>query len=118
VKKLLLVLALLAPGCSSTLAPSGTLTGTWVAQASVVGSRLSWTLKQVGTAVNGTGQYALEAGRSGTLMVTGTYRPPTVTLDLQYDYGLKDTFAGTLIDANHLNGTLGSAGSPLTLARQ
>jgi hypothetical protein len=121
VKRAFLATALLTAGCANMLAPSTTLTGTWVAQFSVEGSRLGWTLAQAGTTLSGTGQYAIEAGRSGTLTVTGTYLALNVTADLQYDYGLQETFTGMLTDANHLKGTLGpdgSGASSVTLVRQ
>jgi hypothetical protein len=116
------LLLLASAGCSSTLAPSADLTGTWTEHFSFPGASFSVVLEQRGTQVSGTGHYSIEAGRSGTLTVSGNDVRSLVTLTFQYDYGLVTTFTGTLVDANHLTGTVTSAGDgqpfSVTLIRQ
>ena len=51
------------------------------------------------------GTYAIEAGRSGVLQVTGSATSTTIMLTLQYDSGVVRTFTGTMSDPNHLTGT-------------
>jgi hypothetical protein len=106
---------LLLSACENGMAPSTDLAGTWAANFSVPGASLIVTLDQAG---DGTGTYAIEAGRSGTVQVTGTFTRPTVILDIQYDYGLVRTFAGTLIDANHITGSFGDGSGMLTFTRR
>ena len=111
-----------AAGCGSPLAPGADLTGTWTEQFSIPGPVFRVVLQQSGTRVSGTGQYSIEAGRSGTLAVSGSDVGTNVTSTFQYDYGLVTSFTGTLVDANHLTGTVVPAGGgqsfPLTLIRQ
>ena len=64
------------------------------------------TLTQAGDHVHGTGTYAIEAGREGPTTIDGTWSGKTLTLTITRDYGLRETFSGTLTDASHLAGTL------------
>jgi hypothetical protein len=41
-----------------------------------------------------------------------------VTLGIQYDYGVVQTFTGALRDANHLVGDFGSSSGTVTFTRQ
>jgi hypothetical protein len=91
---------------SSTTAPTSALTGTWAEATSIPGVRLVMTLTETGTNIVGSGSYAIEAGRSGTLQVSGVEGLPVMTLTLQYDSGTTATFTGALTDASHLTGTL------------
>jgi hypothetical protein len=106
---------LLLSACENSTAPSTDLAGTWAENFSVPGASLVVTLDQAG---NGTGTYAIEAGRSGTLQVTGTFTRPTVVLVIQYDYGPVRTFAGTLVDASHITGSFGDSSGILTFTRR
>ena len=54
----------------------------------------------------GTGTYRIEAGRSGTLAVAGTYHRPHVALTLQYDYGSSSAYVATVRNDQHMSGTL------------
>jgi len=108
----LLLISTLA--CDSTTAPSSDVAGTWAEKFSFPGASLVVTLDQTG---NGTGTYAIEAGRSGTLQVTGTYRRPTVTWVLSYDYGAVEFFAGTLVDAGHISGSFADSTGMVTFTR-
>jgi hypothetical protein len=83
-----------------------TLTGTWVHTAIGPVYRESMTLSQTGDHVTGTGTYAIEAGRTGPTTVDGALSGRTVTLTIRRDYGLTETFTGSLTDATHLTGTL------------
>jgi hypothetical protein len=69
------------------------------------------TLVQDGNRVSGTGTYAIEAGREGPTTIDGTLSGRTLTLTITRDYGVRETFTGTLTDATHLAGTLAVDGS-------
>jgi hypothetical protein len=112
--RLLLLTLLLTLACDSTTAPSSDVAGTWAENFSFPGASLVVTLDQSGS---GTGTYAIEAGRSGTLEVSGTYTRPTVMWVLQYDYGAVRSFAGTLVDANHISGNFADSTGMVTFTR-
>jgi hypothetical protein len=82
------------------------LNGTWTEQGTVVGSSLVLTLGSLGTMLSGTGQYAIEAGRSGTLTVSGSVSNQRVHLDIVYDTGAVAQFDGALSDRNTLAGAM------------
>ncbi len=118
-RRLFSVLVLLSLGCSNGLAPAADdLRGTWDADFSVPGASLVLALRPSDIGVTGTGTYSIEAGRSGTLDVTGTFDRPRVTLSLHYDYGYVATYTGTLLPVpRKLTGTITDAlghKSPLT----
>jgi hypothetical protein len=117
-KQLVVVTSLLlaSAGCSNTLGPTDDLTGTWIEQFNIPGPSFSVVLVQQRTQVSGTGHYSIEAGRSGTLTVSGTDEHSLVALVFQYDYGLVTTFTGTLLDANRLSGTVMPAGSSQSIS--
>ncbi|HET9985347.1 MAG TPA: hypothetical protein VFQ38_17230 [Longimicrobiales bacterium] len=107
-----LLLALLA-GCygdatSDSAPPPETfpahLTGSWVRVQNVIGSSLRMTLSAHGATVTGTGSYAIEAGRSGTLAVSGAIAGTSIHLDVAFDYGTFAHFDGTLAAADVLSG--------------
>ena len=70
------------------------LAGHWAQDNTVVGSAFTLSLTVTDTLVTGTGTYAIEAGRSGTLTVTGTATAALVTLYIIYDYGPVAYFEG------------------------
>ena len=122
-RKALAVLSfLLLVGCSDTLVPTGGgPMGTWAANFSVVGASLVLTLDRVDGQINGAGSYAIEAGRAGTLQVSGSYAFPAITITLRYDSGEVLTYSGKFRDADHLEGTLANAQgqtTPLTFTRR
>ena len=84
--KLVLLLALLAMGCSGAEPFTGPaiINGKWAEPFSVPGSFLGFDLTSTGSTVSGTGNYAGEAGPFGTLSVTGTVDGITVHLDLTF----------------------------------
>jgi hypothetical protein len=82
------------------------LNGAWTQQGTVVGSSLVLTLGSLATMLSGTGRYAIEAGRSGTLTLTGSVSNERVHLDLVYDTGAVAQFDGTLADRNTLTGAM------------
>jgi hypothetical protein len=90
--------------------------GTWAENFSFPGASLVVTVDAFG---NGSGTYAIEAGRSGVVQVHGTVGHATIMLTIQYDSGLVRTFTGSLSDANHLTDVLptvvSSAGFSLPL---
>jgi hypothetical protein len=101
--------------CSSPSAPSNTVTGTWAENFSIVGASLVLTVDGSG---NGTGTYAIEAGRSGTVQVTGRAAASSVTLVVHYDYGAVRTFTGTLTDGNHLSGVFDDGSGAVVFTRR
>jgi hypothetical protein len=113
--RLVLLMLLLSGACESGIAPSIDLAGTWAANFSIPGASLIITLDRVG---NGTGTYAIEAGRSGTVQVTGMYARQAVALVLTYDYGQVQTFSGTLTDTNHITGSFGEVSGTVTFTRR
>jgi len=106
---------LLSSACGSPSAPSAALAGTWTENFAVVGASLILNLDGSG---NGSGTYAIEAGRSGTVQVTGRVAASTVTLAVRYDYGATQTFAGTLTDATHLTGTFDDNSAVIVFTRR
>jgi hypothetical protein len=115
-----LALALLL-GCGDGFLPANDVRGTWAANYSFPGSSLDLQLNQVAQQITGTGSYAFEAGRAGTLELSGTYNRPGITLVLHYDYGLNLTYHGVVEDAGHMSGTLADSlgrGGPLTFTRR
>lgn len=83
-----------------------TVAGTWAHTAIGPVYREFMTLTQTGDHVHGIGTYAIEAGREGPTTIDGTLSGKTLTLTITRDYGLRETFSGTLTDASHLTGTL------------
>ena len=110
----LILAAVLLSACSSPTSPSGNIAGTWAENFSIPGASLVVTLDSAG---NGTGTYAIEAGRSGTLQVAGALQATRLTLTLRYDYGLTQTFTGTLTDPDHLVGTFDNGSSAVFTRR-
>ena len=96
----------LCSACGGPAVPTSPLTGTWAEATTIPGVRLVMTLTETGTNIVGSGSYAIEAGRSGTLQVSGVESHAGVIVTLQYDYGQMATLSGALDDASHLTGTL------------
>lgn len=108
----------LAP-CASTPDASQDLCGNWAAIRLVPGASLQLDIRLHGDSLFGTGAYSLEAGRSGTLSVTGHYTAPAVTMTLSYDYGATAVFTGQVTAGQEISGSFGLAGkpgSPITFA--
>lgn len=112
---------LLSLACATDPSAPNALQGSWAADIGVPGAGLVINLDQAGGVVSGTGTYRIEAGRSGTLQVHGTYDPPSVALVIRRDVGSVSTYTGTVVDARHLSGTMVDAlghGAPLTFTRR
>ena len=115
--KWLLVPSLLSLSCTTSLAPASDVRGTWAADFKVPGASLVLDLKQSDATVEGSGTYAIEAGRVGTLQVSGTYARPDITLNIAFDYGFTETYVGTVFDSQHMGGTVtDTAGHVSTLS--
>lgn len=80
--------------------------GTWAAANTLPGAKLVLIITQVHDSVLGNGTYAIEAGRAGTLQLGGHYIAPGITLAINYDYGLTETYSGTVVDSRHMTGTM------------
>jgi hypothetical protein len=113
-RRLLCALVVIS-ACASPSVPSTALAGTWAENFSVVGASLVLTVDSSG---NGSGTYAIEAGRSGTVQVVGRATASTVTLTVRYDFGAVRTFAGTLTDGNHLSGTFDDSSGAVVFTRR
>ncbi|HMA41007.1 MAG TPA: hypothetical protein VKP10_13100 [Gemmatimonadales bacterium] len=114
------VLAALACDSSPTLVKD---LGTWSAVYSIPGPSTLVTLHEFGSVLTGDGRYAVEAGPTGTLQVTGTVHFPGITMVLHRDTGLSQTFTGAFLNDRTLSGTLADTvngvphESPLTFNR-
>ncbi|MBS1911361.1 MAG: hypothetical protein JST22_05190 [Bacteroidetes bacterium] len=92
--------ALAASGCISPSDPPGSeLDGCWRETYMVIGSSLMMDLTHGNTGITGTGYYSLEAGRNGTLTVTGERHGGVYTLHLIRDYGDTETLRVTSVSA-------------------
>lgn len=87
-------------------ASGGVLAGQWSQDSTVVGSSVVLSLAVTDTVVTGTGTYTIEAGRPGTLTVSGVATPTHVSLDLTYDTGALAHFDGTLPVGSVLSGAI------------
>jgi hypothetical protein len=120
-------LAACRPGSSGDLTDphvvAADLKGSWSEPASFPGISTIFQLAVVDTTVSGTGTYSIEAGRSGTLTVTGVISGTQVTLDLLRDYGSLTHFWGHLTASDRLDGyatytsPLGNDPAPLSFQR-
>lgn len=82
------------------------LNGRWWGIVNFPGISLIMSLSTSGTTVTGTGTYAIEAGRSGTLTVSGTAAASRVKLDIAFDVGTSAQFEGNLVSSDTLSGHL------------
>ncbi|HVT40088.1 MAG TPA: hypothetical protein VHE78_13665 [Gemmatimonadaceae bacterium] len=80
--------------------------GKWAEKVSFPGISLVLNLAAQDTVLTGPGTYSIEAGRSGTLGITGVASGQMVKLDLSYDYGPRAHFEGSLQDQNTLSGLI------------
>ena len=88
------------------LPPPASIDGLWSATSDGMGSTLTMTLSSRDTAVSGTGTYSTGAIRTGSVAVSGTYRPPSAALTINYDHGESVTFASTLLSSSQMKGKL------------
>lgn len=97
---------ILLSGCGPDgLAALPDLTGTWAERFTLPGAGFGFTLTQLGDSVFGSGNFAIEAGRAGTLSVAGRYDRPALRLRIDYDFGLRRDFVGQVVET-HMIGTL------------
>ena len=96
------------------------IAGTWAHTGIGPVYRELMTLAQDGNHVSGTGTYAIEAGREGPTTIDGTLSGRTLTLTITRDYGLRETFTGTLADPTDLVGalTIDGHGQSFSYAKQ
>lgn len=79
--------------------------GTWSAVYSIPGPSTLVTLHEFGSVLSGDGTYAVEAGPTGTLQVTGTVHFPAITMVLRRDTGFSQTFTGAFVTDRAISGT-------------
>jgi hypothetical protein len=96
------------------------LGGTWARVGTVVGSSTVLTLSVADTVISGTGTFALEAGASGTLTVSGVIAGTVVKFDIVTSIGLTEHFNGQLTSPGMLSGSLWTDSDPVatTFRRQ
>ncbi len=93
---LLPLIALAALACGGP--PGNEIEGTWVEPHTVPGASFTLILSERAGSVSGTGAYSMEAGPSGTLVVTGGYTTPRATLTFNYSDGRTATYTAILED--------------------
>ena len=105
---ILMASVVLIGGCSVSTEVASQLNGTWAREQNVVGSHLDMTLVVNDTVISGAGNYAIEAGRSGTLTVAGFYSAGTIKLTITPDYasGFDTRFEGTFTSSKRIAGKL------------
>jgi len=99
-----LVLAVAASGCSSSVDPQ-LIDGMWSQDFVVAGSGQDMTLSVSGSNVSGTGSWCGEAIGCATTTVTGTIIENRVHLVTAFSNGTVQTFDGHLVSANSLTGS-------------
>jgi hypothetical protein len=93
--------------CStSTSGADSPFAGTWAQRDAVGGTSLVLTLEVNGSAVTGTGTYAVEGGRSGSLKQQGSISGDTLDLNITYDDGSLAQFTGKIARAKVMSGRL------------
>ncbi len=90
------------------------LGGTWSQVGLVPGSSTVFTLTVSDTTITGTGTFALEAGASGPLTVSGVIAGTQVNFDIVTSLGLTEHFTGQLTATNVLTGSLRTNSDPVT----
>lgn len=82
------------------------LDGVWSAFSDGLGSTLTLNLSSSGARVSGTGTYRVGAIRTGSVVITGTYRSPAADLAITYDHGETARFTAAVTDGGHMKGRL------------
>lgn len=93
----------LSPEAEAT-ANARALVGTWTQLHLVPGASFAFTVTADDSTVSGSGYYAIEAGRSGTMTVHGVAGARRTTLDFRYDSGTEAHFDGSPADGGLLEG--------------
>jgi hypothetical protein len=104
-----LVPALACDGSGRPTDPRGVallVRGKWSEQVQIPGVALVLNLDAHDTVVTGTGSYAIEAGRSGVLTVSGLVDGSQIRLDLVYDSGTEAHFVGELSELDRMAGSI------------
>ena len=93
------------------------LTGTWSENGlGQFGTSFIMVLAAHDSTVTGTGSYAIEAGRSGTVTVAGVIRDPNIILRITYDYGDVAHFNAQLQADNTLGGAWYTVSDPVEVS--
>jgi hypothetical protein len=101
---LVLVLAVVANGCSNSVDPQS-IEGTWAEDFTVPGSGQDMTLSLSSSNVSGSGHWCGEAIGCATTTVAGTINDNRVHLVTTFSNGRVQTFDGHLASTNSLTGT-------------
>jgi hypothetical protein len=120
-RRMLWLAALFGLACTNGPTSPDDLRGAWAADFSIPGASLIVNLNQADGVITGDGTYSIEAGRSGTLQVDGTYAAPKLTMVIRRDFGLASTYTGTVLDSRHMSGTLADSlghATPLSFTRR
>jgi hypothetical protein len=89
------------------------LRGTWSQVLSVPGAATVLELSVAGSIVSGSGSYAIEAGASGPLTVTGVISGSIITIQFTRSDGNVGHFHGQLISTDVLYGSLSYSTDPI-----
>lgn len=92
--------------CGGGSVAPASLDGAWNAYSDGLGSTLTMTLSSKGGLVSGTGTYIVGAIRTGSVVISGTYRAPSADLAITYDHGETVTFTAAVTDSDHMKGKL------------
>jgi hypothetical protein len=92
--------------CASGGGAPASLDGRWNAYSDRLGSALTLNLSSSGARVSGTGTYRVGAVRTGSVVISGTYRAPSADLAITYDHGETVTFTAAATDSDHMKGKL------------
>ena len=100
-----IVVAALTTSCGSDVAsPGAQLNGQWMEVVSFPGVSTTLQLSVADTTVTGTGNYTIEAGKPGTIVVSGVISGSQVRLDLARSDGATQHFQGSLVAPDLLSG--------------
>lgn len=94
------------PTASKPTLNASALVGEWSQLYTIRGASFVFTLTAHDSTVSGTGSYAIEAGRSGTITVHGVAGANRTSLDFVYDYGTEAHFEGPPAERGLLDGAM------------
>ena len=94
--------------CSGTAVTLATkpIDGIWIGYSDGMGSTLTLVLKSNASQVSGTGSYTVGPQHKGSVAVSGSHQAPKVRLTLSYDHGRVLMLDATLVDDEHMKGSL------------
>jgi hypothetical protein len=104
------IAAVLTVACDSGFSPTAALAGTWVSPSSIPGSYTTMTLAASDATVTGNGTKFIEAGAPAPFTVSGSRQGLSIKIALVFASSDTAFYAGHLVTAAHLTGTLTRTG--------